>query len=241
MMGSISRCWGKRYYSAICALAFLAISNLAQASENHGQVTFNGSPLPGATITATQGSRKFVAISNEDGSYAFPDLPDGTWKIKIAMTGFAMIEQAVTVSPNTPAIKWELTLLPLAQILAQAKAVKAEATTSVAATLPETPAKTEAPKPAAPAEMPKPSDASSQQIADGFLVNGSVNNAATSQFTLAQAFGNTRKGMGGLYTGGLALIFDNHRSAFRLAANASRTRVKTPLISSPFLCPFLCP
>ena len=57
--------------------------------------------------------------------------------------------------------------------------------------------------------MPKPSDESSQQAADGFLVNGSVNNAATSQFTLAPAFGNTRKGFGGLYTGGLALILDN--------------------------------
>jgi Carboxypeptidase regulatory-like domain len=209
MMGSIVRRWGKSYRCIVCALAFLAISSLANASENHGQVMFNGSPVPGATITATQGSRKFVAISNEDGSYAFPDLPDGTWKIKIAMTGFATIEQAVTVSPNTPAIKWDLAMLPLAQILAQAKAVKAEATTSVAATLPETPAKKEAPKPTQAAEMPKPPDASSQQAADGFLVNGSVNNAATSQFTLAQAFGNTRKGIAGLYTGGLALIFDN--------------------------------
>ena len=53
--------------------------------------------------------------------------------------------------------------------------------------------------------MPKPTE-TSQQANDGFLVNGSVNNAATSQFTLAPAFGNTRKGYGRLYTGGLALI-----------------------------------
>jgi hypothetical protein len=209
MVGSASWKSVTNNVRAICALAFLAILSVAQASENHGQVTFNGSPLPGATIMATQGSRKFVAISNEDGSYAFPDLPDGTWTIKIAMTGFATTEQAVTVSPSTPAIKWDLAMLPLGQILAQAKAVKAEATTSAAATLPEAPAKTEAPEPVQTAETPKLSDASSQQAADGFLVNGSVNNAATSQFSLAQAFGNTRKGIGGLYTGGLALIFDN--------------------------------
>jgi hypothetical protein len=209
MMGSTSRRWGKRCRFVVCALALLAISSLAKASENHGQVTFNGSPVPGATITAMQGSKKFVAISNDDGSYAFPGLPDGTWKIRISMTDFATIEQVVTVAPGTPSIKWELTLLPLAQILAQAKPIKAGATTSANASLPEAPAKSEAPKAAEPAEMPKPADESSRQAADGFLVNGSVNNAATSQFTLAQAFGNTRKGMGGLYTGGLALIFDN--------------------------------
>jgi len=189
-------------------MALLALSPMASASENHGQVIFNGSPVPGATITATQGSKAMVVISNEDGSYSFPDLPDGTWKIKIAMTDFATIEQTITVSPTTPAIKWDLKLLPLAQILSQAKAMKTGATTSVTASVPEVPAKGEA-KPTAPAEMPKPNPESSQQAADGFLVNGSVNNAATSQFTLAQAFGNTRKGFGGMYTGGLALIFDN--------------------------------
>jgi hypothetical protein len=182
---------------------------LAMASENHGQVTFNGAPVPGATITATQGAKSFVVISNDDGSYSFPDLPDGTWKIKIAMTDFATIEQVVTVSPSMPGIKWELKLLPLAQILAQAKVMQTGATTAVTASLPEVPAKGEASKASASAEMATPSEGSSQEAADGFLVNGSSNNAATSQFSLAQAFGNTRKGAAGLYTGGLALIFDN--------------------------------
>ncbi|HEY5382734.1 MAG TPA: carboxypeptidase regulatory-like domain-containing protein [Acidobacteriaceae bacterium] len=209
MMGSTLRRWGKSSRSAICVLAILAISGVAMASENHGQVTFNGSPVPGATITATQGSKKFVAISGEDGSYAFPDLPDGAWKLKISMTDFAPIEQVVTVSPNTPSIKWELTLLPLAQILAQAKAVKAGAATSVTASVPEEPGKGEAPKAAEAAAPPKPSDETSQLSADGFLVNGSVNNAATSQFSLSQAFGNTRKGGRGLYNGGFGLILDN--------------------------------
>jgi hypothetical protein len=160
-------------------------------------------------ITATQGSKTFVALSYEDGSYSFPDLPDGTWKIKIAMTDFATLEQAVTVSPGTPGIKWELKLLPLVQILAKAKVMKSGEGTSVTASLPEAPAKSEAPKSSAPAEMPKPSEEASRQADDGLLVNGSVNNAATSRFSLAQAFGNTRKGVAGLYTGGLALIFDN--------------------------------
>jgi hypothetical protein len=209
MRDPIVRRWGTRYRSVLCALALLALSTVGRASENHGQVTFNGTPVPGATITATQGSKTFVALTSEDGSYSFPDLPDGTWKIKIAMTDFASLEQAVTVSPGTPGIKWELKLLPVAQILAKAKVMKSGEGTSVTASLPEAPAKRAATKSGAPAEMPKPSEEASRQADDGLLVNGSVSNAATSRFSLAQAFGNTRKGVAGLYTGGLALIFDN--------------------------------
>jgi hypothetical protein len=209
MRDPIVRRWARRYCSVLCALALLTLSSIARASENHGQITFNGSPVPGATITATQGSKTFVAISSQDGSYSFPDLPDGTWKIKITMTDFATLEQSVTVSSGTPGIAWELKLLPVAQILAKAKVMKSGEGNSVTASLAEAPAKNGAPKSSAPAEMPKPSEESSGQAADGLLVNGSSNNAATSQFSLAQAFGNTRKGVAGLYTGGLALILDN--------------------------------
>jgi hypothetical protein len=58
-------------------------------------------------------------------------------------------------------------------------------------------------------ELPKPADEASQQSNDGFLVNGSVNNAATSRFSLDQAFGNRRYNSRSLYTGGLSAIYDN--------------------------------
>ena len=190
-----------------CVLVMVGLSGFAHATENHGHVEFNGSPVPGATVTATQGAKKFVAVTTVDGSYSFPDLPDGQWKIEIAMTGFATLDQEITVSDSTPGIQWELKMMPLAQMLAQAKEAKVGVTT--AESIPEAPKKSEAAKASAPAEAPKPSPETAQQANDGFLVNGSVNNAATSQFSLAQAFGNTRKGMGGLYTGGLAVIYDN--------------------------------
>ena len=59
------------------------------------------------------------------------------------------------------------------------------------------------------AELPKPADEASQQSNDGFLVNGSVNNAATSRFSLDQAFGNRRTNSRSLYNGGLAAVYDN--------------------------------
>ncbi len=57
--------------------------------------------------------------------------------------------------------------------------------------------------PAAPQEMPKAPE-ENEQSADGFLVQGSVNNAATSHYSTNPAFGNTRSGSKGLYTGGFA-------------------------------------
>ena len=189
----------------MCALVCLGAMAFAHASEHHGQVTFNGLPAPGATVTATQGTKTFTTTSDTDGSYAFPDLADGPWKIDIEMPLFSPIHQNITISPNMPGIKWELKMLPLAQVIAQTKIVKPDPQAEAAAVAPS------AAKPAAKpgeSEAPKPPDDSAASN-DGFLVNGSVNNAATSQFTLAQGFGNTRKGTKSLYTGGIGIIYDN--------------------------------
>ena len=69
----------------------------------------------------------------------------------------------------------------------------------------------EAPKPndSNAAETPKPPEDPAPSPSDGLLINGSVNNAATSQFSLAPAFGNNRSGKKGLYTGGLGVILGN--------------------------------
>ena len=84
--------------------AWLALSTAAMASEYRGQVTFGGLPVPGTTVTvtATQGGKKVVAITDDQGRYYFPDLADGTWTIEIAMTGFAPIKQDVAVTPTGP-------------------------------------------------------------------------------------------------------------------------------------------
>src|SRR5580658_3734558 len=96
----------QRLFRNLCILACFSIAAIASASEYHGQVTFNGLPVPGATIIATQGTKKLVTISNEDGSYAFTDLPDGTWHISIEMQCFAKLDQDVAIVPNVEAGKW---------------------------------------------------------------------------------------------------------------------------------------
>ncbi len=199
-------CRAKRILYLVCMLAALALTRVAAASEYRGQVTFGGLPLPGATVTVTQGTKKVTAVTDQGGLYTFPDLADGPGKVEIEMLCFSTVTADVTISSTTAPGKWELTLLPLDQITKLTKLPPAPV-----------PSLTARPKPAASStannenapEMPKPAEDANQQSSDGFLVNGSVNNAATSRFSLDQAFGNRRFNSKSLYTGGLAVVYDN--------------------------------
>ncbi len=206
----------------LCFLVGMGAPRIAAASPYSGQVTFGGLPLPGATITAIQGDKRLAITSDESGRYRFDDLPDGQWNIEIALQCFAPIHADVTISPQTAPGKWELTLLPIEELLALARPEptqnSAQPPVQAAATHPESPA-------SAPAEIPKSPDQSDEQSSDGFLVNGSVNNAATSQFSLDRAFGNKRGNSRNLYNGGLAFSFDN--SVFD-AKQYSLTGIDTP-------------
>src|SRR6266852_3925163 len=93
------------------AAVLLTVLGLA-ASEHHGQVKFGGLPVPGATVIATQDEKKFTAISSEQGTYSFANLPDGVWTIQVEMLCFSPIKQGVTVAPGARASEWNLNLLP---------------------------------------------------------------------------------------------------------------------------------
>ena len=57
----------RRVFYLVCTLAALTFPSLAAASEYRGQVTLGGLPLPGATVTVTQGTKKFTAVSDQGG------------------------------------------------------------------------------------------------------------------------------------------------------------------------------
>ena len=59
---------------------------------------------------------------------------------------------------------------------------------------------------AAPATFPSDNADDAAGAADGFLINGSMNNGAASPFAQARAFGNNRPGGRALYTGGIGLL-----------------------------------
>jgi hypothetical protein len=164
--------------------------------------------VPGATVTVTQGAKRVTTVSDQGGLFTFTDLEDGPAKLTIEMLGFSTLAADVTITLNTPAAKFELTLLPLKQILGLTQVAPKPPPTESAVATAKKPAADESSNGSLP-DIPKPQEETNEQASDGFLVNGSVNNAATSRFSLDQAFGNRRANSKSLYNGGLAAIFDN--------------------------------
>jgi len=184
----------------LCVIALLAASALI-AGTQRGQVEYAGLPVPGATVTVSRDGQKLVAITDARGMYAFPDLADGAWNIQVEMLCFAPISADVIVGQEAASAQWELSLLPLNEIKATSMASLPQPAPSVSAAPPPAAA------PADSAPVPAAGDLS-EQASDGFLVNGSVNNGASTPFAQAAAFGNSRQAKA-LYTGGIGVIFEN--------------------------------
>lgn len=237
-------------YMLVGMLALSAFDLRAFAApEYHGQVTFGGIPVPGATVTATLGDKKLIAITNQQGLYSFTDIDDGVWKLQVEMFGFATQTRDVTVAADTPSTKWDLKLLSVDEIAREVPIVSAQpagpnaatsASTSAAA-LPSPPAPSATPSPAAgssanntPAQPPAPAPANpanasdndlTERAATGLVVNGSVNNGAASAYAQMATFGNNRRGPASLYNGALGITFNT--SALN-AASYSQLGIATP-------------
>ncbi len=199
---------GLRY----AAFAWLAVSGLA-AAEHRGQVNFNGLPVPGATVTATGGDRKLVAVTDQQGAYSFPDLADGVWTIQVEMLCFSTIKQEVAVAPGAPSPVWELKVLPLEEIHAETRPAAA-ARGAASATQPAA-----RPRPQAGfqradvnaagegADMGNEGGAAgdlNQTASDAMVLSGSSSGAIE-----RRAIGNARQGPGSMYQRDLSLILDN--------------------------------
>jgi trimeric autotransporter adhesin len=194
----------------VCVAVWLVSTVFAAASPYRGVITFGGLPLPGATVSATQNGKTLTTVSDQNGAYGFDDLADGAWTIDIEMQCFEKIETQVTVSANMPAGAFEMTLLPVDKLVAESQAAKPVLELPPAPTpaLQKKPEGQQNAQNSVPTEIPKAPE-ENEQSADGFLVQGSVHNAATSPYTTSAAFGNTRSGTKGLYTGGFVATEDN--------------------------------
>src|SRR5580704_4840733 len=160
----------RRWYTRrlITLLLCFCTSAFAHASSYFGQITFGGLPVPGATITATQGTKTIAVTSDEGGVFHFDDLPDGQWKIEITMLCFQPIDADVTIAPKMSAAKYELQLLPTDQLQALAKAPPPQPNSPQPTLQAATEKKSEnGSAQQAPPEIPKPPDDTNQQSSDG--------------------------------------------------------------------------
>lgn len=75
-----------------------------------GTVKFGGQPLPGATITATEGDHRAVTTTDESGAYDFAGLAPGTYTVEVQMFGFQTAHKQVQVGPGSQPTEWSLEL-----------------------------------------------------------------------------------------------------------------------------------
>jgi hypothetical protein len=159
------------------------------------RVVFAGRPVPGAVVTATRGDDRVATTSDALGWIRLPKLAPGTWNVSVEMTGFESLALQFLVPASGAAPVWTLRMLPIGAAGRQGMPAAGSQTTPAAATV-------AAPTPARPRPALVPSEpAEEPAAADGFLVNGSVNNAAASPFAQPRGFGNNRPQAASLYTG----------------------------------------
>ncbi len=100
-----------KLHLAQAVLPVLFLYSWAAAAQD-GQVRASGQPIPGALITASQGSQKVTTITDEDGRYHFDNLPPGEWDLSVEMYGFVKATQKLTIGAVSLPFEWDLKLAP---------------------------------------------------------------------------------------------------------------------------------
>jgi len=185
------------------------------ATAHQGTVRFNNLPVPGATVTVIHGDTKHLTVTSREGVYLFPDLDDGIWSVQIEMTGFQTLHRDIFVGPDSPDMEWELEMLPMHEMHTESiETLSSDESPELPITdlNPFSEILTVAPDAGSP-ETPSifanlTPEELAEQASDGFLINGSVNNAADSPFAQRAAFGNNRRTRS-LYNGSLGLVLDS--------------------------------
>src|SRR3954452_18132048 len=95
-------------------LFFITLAfSLSAAWAQSGVVKSNGLSLPGATITATLGSRKVITTTDENGRYSFEGMTAGNWQAQVELFGFSTAKKQIEIGTTPVVTAWTLELKPL--------------------------------------------------------------------------------------------------------------------------------
>lgn len=207
-MGLFSGRW--RIGLQIACVGLLLAAQSLWAAEYHGRVRYGGVPVPGATVTLTQGSTELTTVTDSQGLYEFPNIAEGAWKISIELRGFSPVHGSVTIGATNEQGEFTLQMLELKDLLAMAQTEPAKSNPLKTRDKeePKESAKKEKPEEPVP-QPPAQSNDDAERSADALLINGSENNAATSQYSLSPAIGNHRPGTKALYNGSFGVFAEN--------------------------------
>ena len=156
------------------------------ASDYFGRVTFNGVPVPGVTVTATQADRKASATTSTDGIYRLADLAEGLWTLTIELFGFATITREIAVPTKDDPPPDALTVRSFDELTRELPPARTFETTDA--------------RDDEPLDLTVLTGVAGMGAADGLLINGSLNNGASTPFALPRGIGNNRPRPRGVYS-----------------------------------------
>ena len=87
-------------FIAVMLLVSAAVFGQSSTGILTGNVTTDGGPLPGATVTISSPSLQGVktTVTGENGAYIFPALPPGRYTVTVELEGMATVERQVQVN-----------------------------------------------------------------------------------------------------------------------------------------------
>jgi hypothetical protein len=99
------------------ALLIVLLASPVLAADHVGRVTLpNGVAVPGARVTATQGSKTLVTTTDARGGYRFAGIADGAWTIQVEMVGLSPQRRELTIAAGATTAEWQLPMLPFAEM-----------------------------------------------------------------------------------------------------------------------------
>ncbi|MGI8743314.1 MAG: TonB-dependent receptor domain-containing protein [Bryobacteraceae bacterium] len=99
--------------SAKLTITLLALSSFTFALRAQtGVVQSGGQPIPGATVTATQGGRKITTTTDDNGRYEITGLAPGAYTVDISIFGFKASQRQFDQSASSASAEWTLELQP---------------------------------------------------------------------------------------------------------------------------------
>ncbi|MGH9487949.1 MAG: carboxypeptidase regulatory-like domain-containing protein [Terriglobales bacterium] len=102
-------------------MLLVAVAAAAQSPASlSGVVRGGGIPLPGATVSATQGKTRVTILSGNGGDFSFSGLAPGACVLRVTMPGFTPIEERITVPAG--GLRLTLAVAPLAHALSAPQA-----------------------------------------------------------------------------------------------------------------------
>jgi len=155
------------------------------ATQYKGSVRAADQLIPGATVTASQGSTKVVGYTDDAGRYNL-ELTPGMWDIQVDILGFTTVREQVSVGSEPGFKDWTIEMPRIGESAASKKGAASNTTTASAATPPTRRAHTGSPR---NWPMRRPAETSAAPQGPGFQ-NAQVKATDQGQQSLAEAAAN---------------------------------------------------